>query len=148
MDQGKLEEIMEFLKAIERKRGADKAEAKREREADKAEMKAQIGGLASRMDVDKAESEAVMKADHEEIMAGLKRMNATLSAWLGGATHACFEEEKEPTPEETAAVEKSQGAPNGAADEETSTGTEDRTGEQCLACEVPKTVEETGPGQW
>jgi hypothetical protein len=44
-----------------------------------------------------------------------------------------LEEEKEPTPEETAAVEKSQEAPNGAADEETSTGTEDRTGEQRLA---------------
>jgi hypothetical protein len=36
MDQGKLEEMMEFLKAIERKREADKAEAKREREAYKA----------------------------------------------------------------------------------------------------------------
>jgi Ethanolamine utilization protein EutJ (predicted chaperonin) len=40
-----------------------------------AEMKAQIGGLASRMDVNKAESEAVRKAD-EESMAKMERLLA------------------------------------------------------------------------
>jgi hypothetical protein len=48
-------------------------------------------------------------------------------------THACLEEEKEPTPEETEAVEKPQEVPKGGTDEETSAGTEDRTGEQRLA---------------
>jgi hypothetical protein len=50
MDQDKLEEIMEFLKAIERKREADKA----------------------KMDSNQAESEAVRKADKEESMAKME----------------------------------------------------------------------------
>jgi hypothetical protein len=36
-----MEQMMEFLKAIERKREADKAEVKAEREADKAQSKAE-----------------------------------------------------------------------------------------------------------
>jgi hypothetical protein len=55
MEQITLEQIMGFLKANQRKMDADKAESKAERKADRemmAEMKAQIGGLASRMDVE------------------------------------------------------------------------------------------------
>jgi hypothetical protein len=91
MDQSKLEEMMEFLKAIERKREADKAELK----ANQYEMKAQIGGLASRMDVDKAESKAERKADKEEMMAtirsGQKEMIKAITRASQESTEACEE---------------------------------------------------------
>jgi hypothetical protein len=113
--------------------------------------------LLARMDADKAELKAERKADHEEMMAGLKSLNVTLSAWLE-KTHACLEEskeaapeetevvaepqevldgemevEEEPTPEETEVVVESREVPKGGTDEETSEGTEDQTGEQRLA---------------
>jgi hypothetical protein len=50
-----------------------------------------------------------------------------------GVTHAYLEEEKEPTPEKTEAVEKPQEVPDRETDTETSGGIEDRTGEQRLA---------------
>jgi hypothetical protein len=70
-----------------------------------AEMKTQFGSLTARMD-----------ANHEGMMAGLKRLNATADTWLE-KMEACLEK-KEPTPEETEAVEKSQEVPKGETDEE------------------------------
>jgi hypothetical protein len=93
MDQSKLEEIMEFLKASQYK-----------------------------MDPEKAER----KAHHEEMMAGLKRMNAKLDAWFG-KTEACLEEEKEPAPEEPKAVAETKEVPEGATGEEAIGVTEDRS---------------------
>jgi hypothetical protein len=123
MDQNKTDQILELLAKMnanqaeaKRERDADKAEAKRERDADKAEAKRE-------READKAER----KAHHEEMMTSLKRMNAKMDAWLGKTeacrevTHACLEEEREPTPIETEVVVDQQEVPNGA--------TEDRTGE-------------------
>jgi chromatin segregation and condensation protein Rec8/ScpA/Scc1 (kleisin family) len=45
-------------------------------------------------------------------------------------TRACLEEEKEPAPKETEAVEEPRDVHIGETDEEASGGTEDRTGEQ------------------
>jgi hypothetical protein len=105
MEQITLEQIMGFLKANQQKMDADKAESKAKRKADR-EMTA-------------------------EMMAGLKRMNAKMDAWLG-KTEACLEEEKEPAPEELKAVEEPQDVPIGATDEEAIRATEDRAGELCL----------------
>jgi hypothetical protein len=77
--------------------------------------------------------ERLMAGMEARMMADMKVIQRKMDAWLGGATHACLEEEKEPTPEETAAVEKSQEAPNGAADAETRAGAEERTGDLRLA---------------
>jgi hypothetical protein len=71
---------------------------------------------------------AKMGANHEEMMASLKRLNATADAWLENM-EACLEKE-EPAPEETEAVEEPQKVPEGATDEETFGATEDRAGEQ------------------
>jgi hypothetical protein len=52
MEQSEIRQMLEMMAQMNAKVDTNKAEAKREREAGKAEMKAQIGGLASRMDVD------------------------------------------------------------------------------------------------
>jgi hypothetical protein len=57
-----MEQILEFLKANQLEMEAE----------NKAEMMA-------RMEADRRER----KAHHEEMMAGLKRLNATADAWLG-----------------------------------------------------------------
>jgi hypothetical protein len=84
-------------------------------------LKTQFGFLASKMD-----------AHHEEIMAGLKRINATADAWLK-KTEAHLKEEEEPAPEEIEAVEKSQEGPEGATSEETIGAAKDRSKDLRLA---------------
>jgi hypothetical protein len=102
---------------------------------DQTEMKQWLERRMARMDA----NERKMDSNQERMGANLKEMKAEMNAWLGemkawrGVTHACLEEEKESTREETEAVEKPQEVPEGGTDEETSGGTEDRTGEQRLA---------------
>jgi hypothetical protein len=73
LDRGKWEEIMEFLKANQQKMDANQegimARMEARMDSNQHEMKVQIGGLASRMDVDKEESMAKMErllADNRE----------------------------------------------------------------------------------
>jgi hypothetical protein len=89
---------------------------------------------------------ARMDANERKMDSNHERMMAKMDAWLGKTeacreatedceerTKACLEEEKEPAPEEPKAVAESGEVLEGATDEETSGGTEDRTGEQRLA---------------
>jgi hypothetical protein len=69
---------------------------------------------------------AEMRAHHEKMMSGLKRMNAKLNAWFG-KSEACLEEEKEPAPEEPKAVAETKEVPEGATGEEAIGVTEDRS---------------------
>jgi hypothetical protein len=145
-----MEQIMEFLKA-------NKAESEAERKADREmmarmearmdsnqhEIKVQIGGLASRMDVDKEEMMSRMDNNKEEMIKAItgasqesteaceeqtKALPETTEA-CPEVTHACLEEEKESTPKETDAMEEPQVVPEGATDEEKFGATEDRAGE-------------------
>jgi DNA repair exonuclease SbcCD ATPase subunit len=160
MEQITMEQLAELLKVqiggLASRMDADKAESKAEREADKAEMKASQEELMAKMDA----NERKMDSNQERTDANLKamkadqrEMKAELKAWLGemGAsresTEACEEKTKalpettEACPmktracleEETGAVVESLEVPEGATYEETSGGTEDRTGEQRLA---------------
>jgi hypothetical protein len=95
MDQSKMEEIMEFLRAIEHKREADKAESMAIQLRIEAEMKA---------------TQYNIKAHHEEMMA-------KMDAWRG-VTPTCLEEEEEPAPEEPKAVAETEEVPEGVTDEE------------------------------
>jgi hypothetical protein len=61
-----------------------------------------------------------MKSSQHEMLAGLKKMNAKMDAWLG-KTEVCLEEEREPTPKETDVVVDRQ--------EVHKEGTEDRAGD-------------------
>jgi hypothetical protein len=132
MDQSKVEQMLEHLMAMR-----DKVEAGMDASPEimKEPLKASLVGLDKCIEMIKAE----MKAKHQKMMA-------KMDAWLGetksspGAmeaceerTEACLEEEKEPAPEETEAVAEARKVPEGATDEETRGGTEDRTGEQRLA---------------
>jgi hypothetical protein len=73
----------------------------------------------------------LLKAHHEEMMAGLKRLNAKADAWLE-KTEA-FLEKKEPAPEETKAVAEPQEVPEGATDEEMIGAAKDRSRDLRLA---------------
>jgi hypothetical protein len=141
-----MEQIMEFLKADKEERKADKEESKADKAesmakmerllADNKEMKAQIGGLASRMDADKEEVMATIRKGQEELIQAI-----TGASWesieardekvkaLPEKTEACLVERKKPAPEEAESVEEPQVVPIGATDEETVQGTEDQTGE-------------------
>jgi hypothetical protein len=118
MDQGKWEEIMEFLKANQQKMDANQegmmARMEARMDSYQHEMKTQFGFLAAKMDANRRER----KAHREE-------MRAKMDAWLGGVTHAYLEEEP--------AVEEPQDVHIGATDEEAIRATEDRAGEQRLA---------------
>jgi hypothetical protein len=153
--------MMEFLKAIDAKRKADKEEMMARMDADKAEVKRE-------READKAESKAERKADKEEMMAMMDAkmdynqektetaINSLRSCFR--ETGACLEEEEEQTPEEMEAVEEpqevldgvmeveeepapeprevvaeSREVPEGATDEEKFGATEDRAGELHLA---------------
>jgi hypothetical protein len=81
MDQGKLEEMMEFLKAIERKREANKAESMARREADKAESMANQLKMEAERKADKeimARMEAKLDSSQERTNANLEEMKATI----------------------------------------------------------------------
>jgi cytochrome c-type biogenesis protein CcmH/NrfF len=94
MDQNKTDQILGLLLA-----------KMDDMKANQHEMKAQIGGLASRMDVDKAESEAVRKANKEELMAKMeclladnremKADNAELKAEMMARMEAMMDNTKE-----------------------------------------------------
>jgi hypothetical protein len=119
---------MEFLKAIERKREADKAESEAVRKAEHEEMM------------------AIMDAHYEKVSAINKKYLGTTEAKKKPAPEeteavgepqevleGVMEVEEEPAPEETEGVAERQEVPEGAPDEETFGATEDRTGEQRLA---------------
>jgi hypothetical protein len=159
MDPREMEQMMGRLLA--RMEAQMEAERKAELKANQHEMKAQIGGLASRMDADKEESMAKMErllADNREMKATIRSGQKEMINAITGAsrestvacedktkalpettvacpevTHACLEEEKESTPKETDAVEEPQEVSEGGTDEETNAGTANRTGEQRLA---------------
>jgi hypothetical protein len=98
-------------------------------------------------------SQEEMKANNQEMMAGLKRLNATADTWLGetkawqGVMHACLEK-KVSTPEETEAVAEPQEVPEGATDEETIGVTEDRSRDLRLAIGCPQEVEDADQTRW
>jgi hypothetical protein len=119
-----------------------------------AEMKVQIGGLASRLDADKAEmksqiGEMMNKMDNnkEEMIKAIMGASRELTEACDGktkalleateacpeVTHAWLKEERESTPKEMDAVEEPQVLPKGATDEEEFGATKDQTGEQRLA---------------
>jgi hypothetical protein len=93
---------------------------------DPSDVKQMMEHLMARMDENQDREEARMKADHEEMMTSLKRMNAQMDAWLG-KTVACLEEEKEPIPEEPEAVAETKKVPEGATGEEAIEVNEDRS---------------------
>jgi hypothetical protein len=107
---------------------ADNRESKAERKASEEEMMAR---MEAKMDNNKEKMKYAINSLRSALGWAIKtRVEMKACREL---THACLEEEKEPTPEETEAVEKPQEVPEGATDEETSGCTEDRTGEQRLA---------------
>jgi hypothetical protein len=73
----------------------------------------------------------LLKSHNEEMMAGLKRLNATADAWLE-KTEA-FLEKKEPAPKEIKAVAEPQEVPEGATGEETIGTAKDRCRDLRLA---------------
>jgi hypothetical protein len=103
MEQNKILEI------VLARMDVDKAEAKRERKADKEEIMA-------RMDANKKVIQRKMDANRQDRKAHREEMGAEMDAWLGGVTHAYLE--KEPTPEETEAVEEPQEVPEGVMEVE------------------------------
>jgi membrane protein involved in colicin uptake len=69
-----MEQMMEFLKAIEHKREADKAEAKAEREADKGQSKAERKSDKEMM----ARMEAKMDSNQEKTEAAINSLQSAL----------------------------------------------------------------------
>jgi hypothetical protein len=140
MDQSKLEEMMEFLKAIEHKREADKAEMM-------ARMEAKLDSGQERTNANLEEMKATIRCGQEEMNKAImgasresteacegktKALLETMEA-CPEVTPACLEEEKEQAPEETEAMEKSWEVSKGGVDEEKFGATEDRAGELRLA---------------
>jgi hypothetical protein len=66
-----------------------------------------------------------MNANQHEMMAGLKKMNAKMDAWLG-KTEVCWEE-KEPAPEVPKAMAETEEVPEGATGEEAIGAAKDRS---------------------
>jgi hypothetical protein len=107
-------------------------------------LKAQIGSLATRMDVNKAEAKREREADKEELKASQEGMMSKIDKMdanqhdMGAAirsgheemfkaiTEACLEK-KESTPEETGAVAEPQTVPEGTMDKEAIRAAMDRS---------------------
>jgi hypothetical protein len=113
MEQNTMEQLMEFMKAqigglasdlakMNAKMDSNQDKTEAERKADKEESKANQEGIIAEMKV----IQLKMDANRRERKAHREEMRAEMDAWLGGVTHACLE--KEPTPEETEAVEEPQ----------------------------------------
>jgi hypothetical protein len=85
-----------------------------------------------KMDANQHNMEATIRGGQEETVKSITGACREATEACEGVTHACLEK-KEPTPEETEAMEKAWEVPEGAADEEKFGTTEDRAGEQRLA---------------
>jgi hypothetical protein len=93
-----MEQIMEFMKANKAHQEEMMARMEARMDSNQHEMKVQIGGLASRMDADKAESMIKMErllADNREMKAtirsGQKEMIKAITGASQESTEACEE---------------------------------------------------------
>jgi hypothetical protein len=138
------------------RRKADKAQSEAKKKADRAEIMAKMDSnqemiarmMASqgRTDANLEEMKATTRRGEEEMIKAIKRAcrESTkvcpektkalpeMTESCPVMTRACLEK-KEPTPEETEAVEKPQEVAEGATDEQAFGATEDRAGKQHLA---------------
>jgi hypothetical protein len=135
MDQSKMEEIMEFLRAIEHKREADKAESMANQLRMEAEMEAnqeKMDPIEQKMTAKMDAMQATLDSQLEETMAclGETKASSETTESCEGKSHACplkTEAEKESAPEDAGAVAESQEVPKGATGKEAIGVTDDRS---------------------
>jgi hypothetical protein len=136
---------MEFLRAIEHKREADKAESVANQLRIEAKMEAKIDSSQEKMDAIERKMmtkmdamQATMDSQLEETMAclGETKASSETTESCEGKSHACplkTKAEKESAPEDTGTAAEPQEVPERATEQKTIEAAEDRNGEQRLA---------------